>query len=245
MSAAPGWLRADWDAPVGVVAGCTFRTGGVSAGSYATLNLGDHVGDDPAAVARNRRLFRRLCDLPAEPAWLSQVHGTRVAVDPVSGTEADAAVTARPATVCVVMVADCLPVLFSSDDGSEVGAAHAGWRGLAGGVLETTIGAFGTPPGRLSAWLGPAISQAAFEVGPEVREAFVDEDPGAAAAFVPNAAGRWQADLYALARRRLDAAGVSRVFGGGLCTSSDPERFFSYRRDGQCGRLAAFVFRRT
>ena len=171
-------------------------------------------------------------------------HGTHVAREPVAGTEADAAYSATPGNVCVVMVADCLPVLFASADGREVAAAHAGWRGLAGGVLENTVAAFKAPPGQIMAWLGPAISAPAFEVGNEVREAFCAADAAAAACFSRNDRGRWQADLYGLARQRLDRAGVTDVSGGGLCTCGDPARFFSYRRDGQCGRMAAFVFRR-
>jgi YfiH family protein len=201
------------------------------------------VGDDPGAVSENRQRFAAECGLPAEPLWLSQVHGTVVAEDPVRGAEADAAFTRRAGTVCAVMVADCLPVLLTTDDGKEIAAAHAGWRGLAAGVLENTVSSFRTPPQRLLAWLGPAISQAAFEVGDEVRQVFVENDRSATGCFVPNERDRWQADLYELARQRLQAIGVRRVFGGGWCTHGDPGRFFSYRRDGQCGRMAAFVFR--
>jgi YfiH family protein len=195
-------------------------------------------------VHENRRRFVADCGLPAEPAWLAQVHGNTVVVDPPAGTEADALMTINPDTVCAIMVADCLPVLFCTADGSAVAAAHAGWRGLAAGVLENTISQFGVAPERLLAWLGPAISQAAFEVGDEVRSEFVGQHNAAGEHFVRNASGRWQADLYGLARLRLEAAGVGQIFGGGLCTFGDAERFFSYRRDGQCGRMAAFIFRR-
>lgn len=236
-------IAADWPGPGGIVAGCTIRTGGVSEGPYRSLNIGDHVGDDPAAVVENRRRFLAACELPNEPGWLNQVHGTRVVIDPAAGDEGDAALTRTPGVVCAVMVADCLPVLLCSDDGREVAAAHAGWRGLAGGILESTIAAFDAAPGQLSAWLGPAISQDAFEVGAEVREAFLQADEASAADFSPNENGRWQADLFGLARRRLAAAGVGSLFGGGLCTYTEPARFFSYRRDGQCGRMAAFIYR--
>jgi YfiH family protein len=238
------WIPADWQAPPGVVAGCTTRVGGSSDGIYASLNLGAHVGDDPAAVAENRRRFKNICDLPSEPRWLNQVHGAGVARDPDVGTEADAGYTASPDMVCVVMVADCLPVLFASADGREIAAAHAGWRGLAAGVLENTIAEFAAPAGEIRAWLGPAISAPEFEVGDEVRDAFCIGDDAATACFRRNDRGRWQADLYELARQRLGRAGVTDISDGGLCTCRDRARFFSYRRDGQCGRMAAFVFRR-
>jgi YfiH family protein len=237
----PDWIRADWQVAAAIVAGCTLRSGGVSTGPYASLNLGAHVGDDPAHVQANRQRFVAACKLPAEPAWLDQVHGAVVAVEPDDGVEADAALSRTPGTVCAVLVADCLPVLFVSDDRREVAAAHAGWRSLAAGVLENTVSAFDAPPAALSAWLGPAISQHAFEVGDEVRAAFLSTDSGAGDCFRPNAAGRWQADLYGLARRRLRAVGVTRVSGGGFCTAGDAGRFFSYRRDGQCGRMACFI----
>lgn len=237
------WIPADWPAPPGIVAGCTTRHGGVSSGTYASLNLGAHTGDAPAAVQENRRRFTAACGLPAEPAWLAQVHGNDVAVDPAAGDAADAALTRRDRTVCAVMIADCLPVLFVSEGGEELAAAHAGWRGLAAGILENTVGTFSAPPPGIIAWLGPAISQAAFEVGDEVRQVFVGADTAAAAFFAANQSGRWQADLYGLARQRLESAGVTRIFGGRFCTFGDPDRFFSYRRDGQCGRMAGFVFR--
>jgi YfiH family protein len=235
------WLRADWPLSDAVDGGCTYRSGGVSTGPYTSLNLGAHVDDDPANVDENRRRFVEACGLPAAPAWLTQVHGADVAIEPATGDVADAALSRTPGTVCAVMVADCLPVLLAAPDGSEVAAAHAGWRGLAAGVLENTVRAFESPPASLYAWLGPAISRDAFEVGAEVRAAFLERDSGAADCFQANAAGRWQADLYELARRRLFASGVTRVAGGGLCTAGSRDRFFSYRRDGQCGRMACFV----
>ena len=242
------WLRPDWPAPPGVVAASTTRTGGVSEGSFATLNLGAHVGDEPAAVAGNRRRLREALGLAAEPRWLEQVHGTTVVDAAGVGDDppaADASFTTQPGVACAVLTADCLPVLFSTIDGTAVAAAHAGWRGLAAGVLECTIAAMPAPPDRLLAWLGPAISQPAFEVGSEVRDAFLAADEGAGTAFESNERGRYQADLYRLARRRLQRAGVAGVYGGGWCTHADAGRFFSYRRDGQCGRMATVIAIRT
>ena len=235
-------LIPDWPAPPSVRAVQTLRRGGVSPAPWDSLNLGDHVGDDPQRVAANRAALRAC--LPAEPFWLRQVHG-KVAVD-VDGAaklpEADAAFTRRPGSVCAIMTADCLPVLFCDRAGSVVAAAHAGWRGLRAGVLEETIAGMKVPPGELLAWLGPAIGPACFEVGREVRAAFVDADPAAAAAFVPHAADKWLADIYALARLRLMRAGVTALSGGGLCTVSDPARFFSYRREGVTGRMATLIW---
>jgi len=238
------WIEPDWPAPPGVRALVTTRHGGVSTGPYSGLNLGAHVGDAPEAVAENRR--RVAAGLPAMPLWLEQVHGTEVVVADAAqpGTRADAAFTRRAGAVCAVMVADCLPVLFCDDRGTVVAAAHAGWRGLAGGVLENTVRAMGVPPAQLMAWLGPAIGPAAFEVGGEVREAFCARQPEAAGAFAPGVVpGKWMADIFRLARLRLAAAGVGRVYGGGVCTVSDPARFYSYRRDGTTGRFAALVWR--
>jgi polyphenol oxidase len=241
------WMEADWPAPEGIVAGTTYRTGGVSTGPYASLNLAAHVGDDAAAVATNRRQFTSRCGLPEEPRWLAQVHGTNVvrAEEAENGIEADAAVTSAEDRVCAVLTADCLPVLFASLDGNEVAAVHAGWRGLCNGVLEATIGMMSTPPSRLMAWMGPAISQAAFEVGDEVRDAFLITDPAAAGFFDRNSPGRWQADLYGLATLRLRNAGMTQIYGGGRCTFSESDAFFSFRRDSQCGRMATFIFRRS
>ncbi len=240
------WLRADWPAPAGIVAGTTYRNGGVSDGPWRSLNLGEHVGDSGTAVIENRRRFREHCGLPGDPRWLQQVHGTTVVVDPAAGDvpEADAAVTRADGLVCAVLTADCLPVALATRDGRAMGLAHAGWRGLAEGVLERTVAALGAAPGDVLAWLGPAISQPAFEVGDEVRDRFLALDESAAACFAQNASGRWQADLYGLARRRLAAVGVKDVHGGGRCTYGEPDEFFSYRRDGQCGRMATFIYRR-
>lgn len=237
------WLTPDWPAPPQVRALMTTRSGGVSKGGFCSLNLGDHVGDDPLAVTENRRRVAQV--LPSMPAWLNQVHGVNVVVadDAGAGVDADASLTRRASVVCAVMTADCLPVLFCDVKGRVVAAAHAGWRGLHAGVLERTVAAMDVPPGEVMAWLGAAIGPDAFEVGEEVRAAFVRDSASAAAAFKPGrAAGKWLADLYLLARQRLAACGVTQVYGGGLCTVGDPARFFSYRRDGQTGRMAAMVW---
>lgn len=236
------WLVPDWPAPVGVRALVTTRGGGVSGGPYASMNLGTHVGDAPEAVQENRARLRAL--LPNEPFWLEQVHGCSVA-DAACGAgtvTADASVAAQPGVACAVLTADCLPVLFCDRGAQVVAAAHAGWRGLAAGVLEATVARMGVPPSEVIAWLGPAIGPQAFEVGGEVREAFVARDAAAAEAFRPGQlAGKWLADLYRLARLRLASAGVGEVFGGGLCTYSDP-RFYSYRRASVTGRFASLVW---
>jgi purine-nucleoside/S-methyl-5'-thioadenosine phosphorylase / adenosine deaminase len=249
------WVEAGWLAPRGVRALCTLRTGGASAAPYASLNLGDHVGDAAAAVAENRRRLAADAGLPAGPVWLRQVHGIGVAdldaaapdaaapgAAPITG---DAAFTRCRGRVCAILTADCLPVLLAADSGDLVAAAHAGWRGLAGGVIEATVAAImgaGVAPGRLLAWLGPAIGPQHFEVGGEVREALLANDPAAESAFAPNARGRFMADLQQLARRRLAAAGVDRIYGGEECTYADPTRYFSYRRDGVTGRQAALIW---
>lgn len=210
------WIRADWPAPANIVAGTTLRSGNIAA-----------------------------VKLPGKPCWLNQVHGANVvaAARYAAPPDADGSVGTRPGDVCAVKTADCLPVLLCSTDGLEIGIAHAGWRGLAAGVVENTIAKMVHDPGDLLAWLGPAISQPSFEVGDDVREAFLVHDSAAQSCFVSNANSRWQADLYALARLRLKAAGVTDVYGGGLCTHSDKKRFFSYRRDGDTGRMVSFVAR--
>ena len=241
----PQLLTPEWPAPPRVRAAFTLRGGGVSRPPFDSLNVGAHVGDEPAAVAENRRRVRAALALPAEPAWLEQVHGVRVAdLDAAGGAAApaDAVLTRSTGRVCAVQVADCLPVLLAARGGSAVAVAHAGWRGLAAGVLEATVAALGAAAGELVAWLGPAISQRHFEVGEEVRAAFLSSDPDAGGAFIANARGRWQCDLAALARRRLGALGVTAVSGGTWCTYADPARFFSFRRDGRCGRMAALIW---
>ncbi|HEY4873678.1 MAG TPA: peptidoglycan editing factor PgeF [Steroidobacteraceae bacterium] len=241
---AASYLTPDWPAPAGVRAAFTLRTAGVSLRPFDSLNIGAHVGDAAEAVTENRLRIRCALGLAAEPAWLEQVHGAEVAdLDAETPlTRADAALTRMPGRVCAVQVADCLPVLLAARTGSAVAAAHCGWRGLAGGVLEATVRALKVPANELYAWLGPAIGPAAFEVGEEVRAAFLIQDARAAAAFATNLRGRWQCDLFALARQRLSALGVSAVYGGGVCTHADPRRFFSYRRDGRCGRMAALIW---
>lgn len=236
------WIVPDWPLPKGVRALSTTRLRGVSTGPYHSLNLGDHVGDLPAHVAENRA--RVAAHLPAPPLWLSQVHGVRVvdAALAADGEPADAALVRLPGRVCAVMTADCLPVLFCHSAGQVVAAAHAGWRGLAGGVLEATLAAMEVPGDEVMAWLGPAIGPTAFEVGDEVRAAFVAADPAAASAFVARAEGKWLADLYALARLRLRACGVAAIYGGDRCTVSEAGLFFSHRRDRVTGRMASLIW---
>jgi YfiH family protein len=240
-------IRPDWPAPARVQAVATTRAGGVSQGACRSLNLATHVGDDPAAVRENRRRLLRALGLAAEPMWLQQVHGAAVVTAGANGTEptADAMTAIAAGQACVVLTADCLPVLFCDESGSRVAAAHAGWRGLIAGVLEATVGALaraGARPQDLLAWIGPGISGSAYEVGAELRDAFLARDPAAAAEFSPNARGRWQLDLGAVARRRLAAAGLTRIWDCRLCTHSDPGRFFSHRRDGPCGRQATLIW---
>ncbi|PQP02978.1 MULTISPECIES: peptidoglycan editing factor PgeF [Pseudomonas] len=235
------WLTPDWPAPASVKACVTTRAGGVSLAPFDSLNLGDHVDDSPEAVAENRR---RLTDrFSIQPAWLKQVHGIVVAqADPNLVATADASWTATPGIACTAMTADCLPALFCDRAGTRVAAAHAGWRGLAAGVLEATLDSLAVPPEDVLVWLGPAIGPQAFEVGPEVRETFVQQLPEAAKAFVPSQnAGKFMADIYELARLRLAARGVTAVYGGGFCTVTDP-RFFSYRRSPRTGRFASLIW---
>jgi YfiH family protein len=241
----PG-LVPEWSVAGRVRAFCTVRSGGVSRAPYASLNLATHVGDALASVRENRRRLRTELALPAEPLWLEQVHGTHVldadAAHVTPQTPADAAITHQPDRVLAVLVADCLPVLLSSRTGDAIAVAHAGWRGLASGVIERTVKALGSSPAQLQAWLGPAISASHFEVGLEVRTAFVSRHPAAAKCFSANARGRWQCDLAGLARQRLEALGVQSIHESRLCTASDTERFFSYRRDGHTGRIAALLW---
>lgn len=238
------WIRPDWPAPARVAALVTTRAGGASEGAYAGLNLGTHVGDDAQRVAENRRRLAAL--LPAEPVWLDQVHGVRVvrADQAAPGCSADAAYTESRGTVCAVLTADCLPVLLCDAAGSVVACAHAGWRGLCEGVIEASVAAMGRPGAQLLAYLGPAIGPASFEVGEEVRAAFVARDSSAALAFAPGRPGKWWCDLYALARQRLAHCGVGAVWGGGFDTFAEATRFYSYRRDGRTGRMAALVWLR-
>jgi YfiH family protein len=237
-------IEADWPAPANVRAVATTRGGGVSVGQYASLNLAAHVGDDAPSVSENRVRLRMALELSREPLWLNQVHGTAVVEagphEPVP--TADASFARFAGQACAVLTADCLPVVFCDSDGTRVAAAHAGWRGLAGGVLESALTGLGVAPDRVLAWLGPAIEQDAFEVGPEVREQFLARSAENESAFKQNARGRWQADLYDLARRELARLGVTQVFGGGFRCYADRDRFYSYRRDGTTGRMATLVW---
>ena len=237
-------LPVQWPAPARVRAFSTTRLGGVSVGPFAGLNLSTSTGDQRDAVAENITRLTHAAGLPHAPAWPRQVHGTQ-AVDAAlldATPEADAVFTTEAGRVCSVRTADCLPVLLCDQEGTCVAAAHAGWRGLAAGVLERVVTSLPASPERLMAWLGPAIGPLAFEVGEQVREAFLDADPGATTCFQPSPAGRWLADLNALARRRLERAGVPSVHGGGLCTHDDARLFFSYRRNGLTGRLASGIW---
>jgi polyphenol oxidase len=239
------WIEPDWPAPPGVRALSTTRSGGVSTGAYASLNLGGHVGDDPSCVERNRGLLRERLRLPAEPHWLKQIHGCAVADTGTAlrSCEADAAVASNPGEVCAVMTADCLPLLLCDRAGTRVAAVHAGWRGLANGVVEAAVARLSIPPGDILCWLGPAIGPNAFEIGAEVRARFLElGGEHAEAAFRPSRSGKWLANLYVLASERLRALGVEQIWGGGLCTYSDPTRFFSYRRDGVTGRMASLIW---
>lgn len=241
MSAPLDFIVPDWPAPPRVHALQSTRLGGVSRAPYDSLNFGMHVGDDPYAVATNRQ--RLNAHVPSEPVWLEQVHGTEVIIADMASCapRGDAAIARHTHSVCAIMTADCLPVFLCDEAGSVVGLAHAGWRGLAEGVIEATVKAMQVPGGRLMAWLGPAIGPQAFEVGAEVRATFVGHDPASAVAFAPHG-DKYLADIYALARLRLAAQGVTQVWGGDLCTYSDPQRFYSYRRDGRTGRMVSLIW---
>ena len=242
MDIATHCIVPEWPVDARVRALVTTRAGGVSAGPYASLNLGLRTEDDPAAVAENRTRLERL--LPQSPRWLQQVHGSTVvdadSLDHVP--EADASVARRAGTVCAIMIADCLPILFADRAGTCIGAAHAGWRGLAGGVIGNTSARMAVPPRELLAWIGPGIGPAAFEVGDDVLEAFCAVTPENHSAFKPQKSGKWLCDLPALARHALRRAGVTSVHGGDLCTYNEPERFYSYRRDRITGRMAALIW---
>ncbi|SFR86627.1 conserved hypothetical protein [Marinobacter daqiaonensis] len=245
MSAELPVLHPDWPAPASVQTLCTTREGGVSSAPWDTLNLGTHVGDNHGDVLENRRrLAVWTRQEPENFGWLQQVHGTTVAELPVAGVpSADGAVTQAANTVCAILTADCLPVLFCDQGGRRVGAAHAGWRGLADGVLEQVAGWF-PRPSEVLAWLGPAIGPARFEVGPEVRRRFLEHCDEADVCFTPapHRPDHYLADIYGLARLRLTRAGVTRIYGGDFCTMTDDQRFFSYRRDGETGRMASCIW---
>lgn len=245
MTEGASWLIPDWPAPAGVRAVVTTRCNGVSESPYTSFNLGGRTGDRAEHVAANRRRLRLGLNLPEEPRWLHQVHGVRaVAAEQVTReiTVADAVWTARPGVVCAIQTADCLPVFLCDRDARAVALVHAGWRGLVAGVIEAAHTALGVSGERLRAWLGPAIGAQAFEVGGEVRRAFVAVDSGHAAAFRSHSQGRWLADLYHLARYRLRCCGIERVYGGGFCTVTETQRFYSYRRDGRTGRMASLIW---
>ncbi|WP_089728141.1 peptidoglycan editing factor PgeF [Candidatus Thiosymbion oneisti] len=246
MSTTLEWrIEPSWPAPPRVRALCTTRGGGVSTGPFAGLNLADHVGDEPSLVAQNRALLRARLGLCTEPHWLRQVHSCRVAdaVREPRDCRADAVIAMGPREVCAVLTADCLPLLLCDAAGTRVAAVHAGWRGLAKGIIEATIARLAVPPRAILCWLGPAIGPQVFEVGAEVRARFLAQgDEDTKAAFVPAPGDKWLANLYALARERLRACGVDRVWGGEFCTYSDPERFFSYRRDKITGRMASLIW---
>lgn len=233
---------ADWPAPQNVKTLITTREGGVSRAPYDRLNLGHHVQDDPQAVKQNRA---RLCQyLPCEPVWLQQVHGTKVvnATSAQSGIEADAVFSDSPGAVCAVMTADCLPVLFTNVQGTKVAAAHAGWKGLMDGVLEAALAKF-SKDDLIITYMGPAIGPSAFEVGPEVRDGFIEQHADAKSCFKPSSnEGKWLGDMYALARIRLLAQGVKRIYGGMECTYTQEDKYFSYRRDGMTGRMASCIW---
>ncbi len=238
------WIIPGWPAPKIVRAVSTTRAGGFSSAPYESLNLGDHVGDEPARVHRNRAYLMQRLGLAREPLWLQQVHGCEVVMCGQTGQapRADAVTATAPGEICAVLTADCLPVLLCDRSGKQVAAVHAGWRGLLAGVIESAVASFGDSPDRILAWLGPAIGPEAFEVGSEVRESFLQSHPGDEQAFVPGRHSRWMADIYQLAANRLAECGVPFVGGGEYCTHSDPERFFSYRRDGRTGRMASLIW---
>lgn len=237
----PQFINPDWPAPAHVKALQTTRVGGISTGNYASLNLGDHVKDHPLHVAHNRQSLSPF--LPTEPVWLQQVHGIRVIDASVSSCleTADASFATRKEVVCVTMTADCLPVLLCDTAGTAVAAIHAGWRSLCDGVIEATVNAMPVEAGSLMAWLGPAIGPDAFEVGSEVREQFMAQDAQADTAFRPQG-DKWLGDLYTIARQRLNSLGIHQVYGGGRCTYLEPETFFSFRRDGDTGRMATMIW---
>ena len=242
-------LKPDWPAPDRVRAVSTTRVGGVSVRPWDSLNLGSHVEDDPEHVQENRRRLAESIGLDSDRiGWLNQVHGTEVVeltANNVGQTvEADASYTRHPGIACAILTADCLPVILADREGTVVGAAHCGWRSLCGGVIENLVSEMAVAPETLQAWLGPAIGPDSFEVGPEVRDAFLEHDPKAVQAFRAEGArsGHFMADIYALATLRLNHLGVSNVTGGGLCTVKDSDRFFSYRRDGRTGRMATLVW---
>jgi YfiH family protein len=241
-------LNPEWPAPPQVKTAVTTRKGGISLGPYQSLNLGDHVGDDPKCVLANRVLLSKF--LPNEPIWLKQVHGVQVSTPGARVLEADAIVTNKPNEVLAIMTADCLPVLFTSESGDVIGAAHAGWRGLCNGVLENTVKEMQalsktSSAKNMMAWLGPAIGPQAFEVGADVLEAYQNAKipfPNQSFVDMPSKPGKYLANLYLLARSRLESIGLNQIYGGDFCTVNQEEQFFSYRRDGVTGRFASLIW---
>ncbi|MGH8487365.1 MAG: peptidoglycan editing factor PgeF [Gammaproteobacteria bacterium] len=240
----PSFITPDWPAPRGIRACATTRVGGMSLAPYDSFNLAEHTGDDPMAVRANRNALYAALGIGVPPRWLEQQHGARVIdrADADAGPQADGACTSAAGIVCAVLTADCLPVLLCDRDGTRVAALHCGWRGIARGIIEAGIRAMQRPPSRLLAWLGPAIGPTVYEVGEEVREAFTTMSGALAAAFQPTPAGHWTLDLTGAARILLEQHGVSCVYGGDRCTYTEPDRFFSHRRDGLTGRMATCIW---
>lgn len=236
-------LQPDWPAPANIKAATTLRTGGFSTGQYHSLNLAMHVGDDVGKVQQNRDLIKNSLNLPAEPVWLEQIHGNKVVNAGTAGinVQADASYSDQQGVVCAVMTADCLPLLLCDRGGSCIAAVHAGWRGLLAGVIANTVKAMKKDD--LMVWLGPAIGPACFQVGGEVKDAFVNQNLEYEAAFTEQSREKWLADIYQLAKIHLAALGVTRIYGGDFCTYSEQERFYSYRRDKQTGRMTTLIWR--
>ncbi len=243
MSAIKSWLRPDWPAPANIHAATTLRGGGVSRGAYGSLNPALHVGDDADLVSQNRHIIKNMLDLPSEPVWLEQIHSNRAVPAMITAPlqQADASYASESGVVCAVLTADCLPLLVCSTDGSQIAAIHAGWKGLLAGIIGNTLAAMGNND--FLVWLGPAIGPDCFEIGAEVREAFVAKSTAFTPAFEPQANGKWLADIYQLARIELAMLGVDKVYGGGFCTVTDQQRFYSYRRDKITGRMATLIWR--
>ncbi len=239
------FIKPDWPAPKNIKAFCTTREAGVSEDAYAHFNLALHVEDNPSHVKKNRQLLYKSLNLPSEPAWLEQVHGVQIinATHANKTPQADASFATEKNKVCVVMTADCLPILICNQQGTKVAAAHAGWRGLQAGVIEASIDALEENSRDILVWLGPAIGADAFEVGDEVRQKFINEIPETALAFSANKPGHWLANIYQLAKIRLQNIGIDKIYGGGFCTYTDQQRFYSYRRDGVTGRMASLIWR--
>ena len=237
------WITADWPAPANINAVTTLRTGGISQGEFSSLNPADHVNDKLQHVLENRQRIKTMLALPSDPVWLQQTHGIQaVCADRVTGIpEADASYTAQSSVVCTVLTADCLPILLCDLQGTSIAAIHGGWRGLLNGIIESTLCKM--PRGEFMAWLGPAIGAQSFEVGDDVRNAFIDKSEQFGAAFKNHANGKYLADIYQLARILLNNAGIRQIYGGQYCTVRESERFFSYRRDGQTGRMATMVWK--